>query len=187
MATWNIDQSHSTVEFSVKHMMISSTRGRFTDFRGAIEFDPASIESSSVNVSINAASIDTNDEKRDAHLRSADFFDADQYPTLTFASTRIVDKGGENFDVIGDLTIKGVTREVTLKAELQGTGVSPWGTEVASFAATTAIDRKDFGLTWNVALETGGILVGDTIKITLEVEAVKQAVATEAETELAAV
>ncbi len=174
MAVWQIDASHSSVEFAVKHMMISSTKGRFSGVAGTINYDSANLAGASVDVTIDASTIDTRDEKRDGHLRSADFFDVEKFPTLTFKSTSVTPKGGDAFELVGDLTIKDVTRSVTLKGEIQGTGTSPWGTEVASFAASTSIDRKDFGLTWNVALETGGILVGDTIKITLEIEAVKQ-------------
>jgi polyisoprenoid-binding protein YceI len=179
MAVWQIDPSHSAVEFSVKHMMISSTKGRFSGVTGTINYDPANLAASKINVEIDATTIDTRDEKRDGHLKSADFFDVEQYPTLTFVSKSVVDKGGDEFEITGDLTIKGATREVVLKGEVQGTGASPWGTEVASFAATTSIDRKDYGLNWNVALETGGILVGDTIKIALEIEAIKQVEETE--------
>ena len=180
MAVWQIDPSHSSVEFAVKHMMISSTKGRFSGVSGTINYDGANLAASSLNVEIDANSIDTRDEKRDGHLRSADFFDVEKYPTLTFVSKSVTPKGDDEFELVGDLTIKGVTREVTLSGEIQGSGTSPWGTEVASFAASTSIDRKDYGLNWNVALETGGILVGDKIKITLEVEAIKQVEAVEA-------
>lgn len=175
MSTWKIDESHSTVEFAVKHMMISSTKGRFTKFEGEIALDENDLANSSVSVSIDTASVDTHDAKRDEHLRSADFFDAANQPAITFTSTRVLPKNEDEFDVVGDLTIRGVTKEVTLKTTREGTGVSPWGSEVAAFVAKTEIDRKEFGLNWNVALETGGILVGDKVKLNLEVEAVKQA------------
>lgn len=174
-STWQIDPSHSTVEFAVKHMMISSTKGRFTDFSGEINLDENNLANSTVNVNINVASIDTHDEKRDDHLRSADFFDAENHPAMTFTSKQIRPKGGDEFEVVGDLTIRGITKEVVLKAEREGVGTSPWGSEVAAFTARTEIDRKDFGLVWNVALETGGILVGDKVKLNLEIEAIKQA------------
>lgn len=174
-STWQIDGSHSTVEFAVKHMMISTVRGRFTRFEGQINLDEQDLAGSSVNVSTDVASLDTHDEKRDEHLRSADFFDVANHPTMTFVSQRITATGGDNFDVVGDLTIRGVTKEITLKATREGAGTSPWGTEVAAYVATGEIDRKDFGLNWNVALETGGILVGDKVKLNLEVEAIKQA------------
>jgi polyisoprenoid-binding protein YceI len=175
VSTWRIDPSHSTVEFAVKHMMISSTKGRFSDFSGEINLDENDLANSTVNVSINVVSIDTHDEKRDEHLRSADFFDAENHPVMTFVSKQVRPKGDDEFEVVGDLTIRGITREVVLKAEREGMGTSPWGNEVAAYTAKTEIDRKDFGLVWNVALETGGILVGDKVKLNLEIEAIKQA------------
>ena len=188
MAVWQIDPSHSSVEFAVKHMMISSTKGRFSGVSGTINYDPANLAASSVNVEIDANTVDTRDEKRDGHLRSADFFDVEKFPTLTFVSESVTPKGDDEFEMLGDLMIKGVTREVTLKGEINGTGTSPWGTEVASFSAETSIDRKDFGLNWNVALETGGWLVSDDIKISIELELTQQpeAAAAEAEAETVA-
>jgi len=176
-AIWKIDEAHSSVEFVVKHMMVSRTKGRFTKFDGAITLDEENLANSSAKVEIDVASIDTHDEKRDAHLRSADFFDAEQFPTITFVSTEVRPRGGDKFQLIGDLTIKGVTEKVVIDAEKTGQGTSPWGQQVVGFEAKTDIDRKDYGLTWNVALETGGFLVGDNIKINLEVEAVQQAAA----------
>ena len=180
MTSWKIDGAHSAVEFVVKHMMVSRTKGRFTKFDGTIELDEQNLANSSVTVEIDVTSIDTHDEKRDEHLRSADFFDAENYPTITFASTKIVPQGGDKFQVVGDLTIKGVTEQVVLEAEKTGMNTSPWGQQVVGFEAATGISRKDFGLTWNVALETGGFLVGDSIKINLEVEAIKQEAAVSA-------
>jgi polyisoprenoid-binding protein YceI len=177
MSTWTIDQTHSTVEFVVKHMMISKTRGRFADITGEIDLDPENIAGASVNVTIDVASIDTRDAKRDEHLRSADFFDVANFPQMTFQSTEVHPLGKNKFQVIGDLTIRGVTQKTILEAEFAGIQSSPWGNEVAGFEANTDINRKDFGLTWNVALETGGVLVSDAIKINLGVEAVKQEVA----------
>ena len=174
MATWQIDNSHSNAEFSVKHMMISNVKGRFATFGGTIAYDPTNPADSAVNVEIDVASISTHDEKRDEHLRSGDFFDVAAFPKMTFVSTKVKPNGTDKFEVVGDLTIKGITMPVTLKAELEGVGTSPWGAEVAAFVATTEISRKDFGLNWNVALEAGGVLVGDKIKIALEVEAAKQ-------------
>src|SRR5688500_9455283 len=174
MTTWKIDSSHSAVEFVVKHMMLSRTKGRFTKFDGAIELDEQNLANSSVTVEIDVASIDTHDEKRDEHLRSADFFDAATYPAITFVSTEILPRGGDKFQVIGDLSIRGVTEKVVLEAEKVGATTSPWGQQVIGFEASTDVNRKDFGLTWNVALEAGGFLVGDNIKINLEVEAIKQ-------------
>lgn len=174
MAIWQIDGSHSAVEFVVKHMMVSKTKGRFTNFNGTIELDENNLASSSVTVEIDVASIDTHDEKRDAHLRSGDFFDAEKYPTITFTSTEVLPRGGDKFQVVGDLTIRDITQKVVINAEKTGIGTSPWGTQVVGFEGSTDVDRKDYGLTWNVALEAGGFLVGDNIKINLEVEAIKQ-------------
>jgi polyisoprenoid-binding protein YceI len=167
---WTIDPAHSVVEFSVKHMMFATAKGRFSDVSGTITVDNENIERSAVDVTIGAASIDTRDEKRDAHLRSADFFDAENHPTLTFTSTR-VERDGDDLKVTGDLTIRGVTRPVVLEAEYNGQGVNPWGQQVLSYSAKTKINRKDFGLNWNAALETGGVLVGEEIKIQIEIEA----------------
>jgi len=175
MTTWQIDSSHSAVEFAVKHMMISRTKGRFTRFDGQVALDEGNHANSSVAVEIDVASLTTNDEKRDEHLRSAEFFDVEQYPKMTFASTKVTPKGGDRFEVLGELTIRDVTQQVALTVEAQGVGASPWGTQVAGFEASTEINRKDYGLNWNVALETGGLLVGETVKINLEVEATKQA------------
>jgi polyisoprenoid-binding protein YceI len=173
--TWAIDPSHSEVGFAVKHMMVSSTKGRFAEFGGAIVLDEADVTRSRVDVEIAVASINTRDEKRDAHLRSADFFDADAFPTITFRSTRVEPAGPDRLRVLGDLTIRGVTRPVVLNVEVNGRNHTPWGGEVIGYEASTKISRKDFGLTWNVALETGGVVVGDEVKISLDVEAGKQA------------
>lgn len=171
---WAIDASHTVAEFGIKHMMVSTTKGRFADVQGTIELDEADIANSSVRVEIDVASIDTHDEKRDAHLRSPDFFDAENHPKITFVSTKIEPEKGDRFRVMGDLTIRGTTRPVVLDAEFGGRGTTPWGSEVIAYTASTQISRKDFGLTWNVGLEAGGVLVGDTVKISLEVEAIKQ-------------
>jgi polyisoprenoid-binding protein YceI len=174
-STWTIDAAHSLIEFSAKHMMFTTVKGRFTGVTGTITLDEADLSRSSVEVAIDAASIVTGDEKRDAHLRSADFLDAETYPQLTFKSTRVERVSAERARVVGDLTIHGTTRQVTLDTALNGQGTNPWGMTVAGFTAETTINRKDFGLIWNVALETGGVLVGETIKILLEVQAVRQA------------
>ncbi len=172
---WTIDASHTLVEFAVKHMMIATVKGRFGEVSGKIVLDEASLENSSVEVEIDAASIDTRNADRDAHLRSADFFDVETHPKLTFRSRRVELEGEGRFRVIGDLTIRGTTREVVLEVEDQGRGKDPWGGERAAFSARTEIDRTDFGLTWNAALETGGVLVSDRVRISLEVEAVRVA------------
>src|SRR5439155_3904267 len=149
---WQIDPSHSLVEFSVRHMMVSTVKGRFTGVGGTI-LDVADDPSrSSVRAEIDAASISTGDAKRDAHLRSADFFDVEQYPTITFTSTRVEPRGEDRFRLIGELTLHGQTREVALEATLNGRGTNPWGQEVAGFTAETTLNREDFGLNWNVAL-----------------------------------
>ncbi len=168
---WTIDPSHSAVEFSVKHMMFTTAKGRFPDVTGTITLDDEDHATSAVDVEIAATSIDTRDEKRDEHLRSGDFFDAGTHPTITFKSTKVEPKGGNRAAVTGDLTIRGVTRQVVLDAEENGRGKSPFGQEVIGFTATTTVNRKDFGLNWNAALETGGVLVGEDVKITLDIEA----------------
>lgn len=173
-SVWVVDASHSLAEFSVKHMMIATVKGRFTQVEGRIEADPEDIVGASFEGSVAVASINTADEGRDQHLRSADFFDADNHPTLTFRSTRI-EPDGDDYKMTGELTIRGVTRPVTFALEFEGTGKDPWGNERIGFSATAKISRKDFGLTWNAALETGGVLVGDQVKIELHLEATKQA------------
>ncbi|MFZ9859344.1 MAG: YceI family protein [Roseiflexaceae bacterium] len=170
---WNIDTSHSEILFTVRHMMISNVRGQFNKFSGTINLDEATPTNSSVDVSIDVASINTRDEKRDGHLTSPDFFDAATYPTITFKSTKVEKTGDTTGKIHGDLTIKGVTKAVTLDATFMGKAKSPWGTTSAGFNASTKINRTDFGLTWNVALETGGILVGEEISINIELEAVE--------------
>lgn len=169
--TWSIDPVHSQVDFGVRHMMISTVRGTFGELEGTIYLDEDDLTNSSVEVSIDAASIDTRNEDRDNHLRSGDFLNVEEHPTLRFES-RSVEPAGDGFVVQGDLTIRGVTREVTLEAEELGRGTDPWGNPRVGFRADTRINRKDFGLTWNQALETGGVLVGDEVKISLEVQAI---------------
>ena len=168
--TLDIDRSHSEVAFQVRHLL-SKVRGRFNDFAGTIEFDPARPHDSRVEVVIQAASIDTGESARDNHLRTADFFEVEKFPTLTFKSTSVTPHGRDTYDVAGDLTIHGVTRRVTLPASYLGTAQDPWGTEKFVFEAELTLNRKDFGLLWNAALETGGFLVGDEVKVTLAVQA----------------
>lgn len=171
---WKFDPHHSTVGFAVKHMMVTTVRGSFTNVDGTAigeVHDPLATE---IDVAIDASSITTNNEMRDNHLRSADFLDAENFPTITFKSTRIDEKGNNRYHIVGDLTIHGVTREVVLEAEASDEAKTPFGTEIVGVSAKGKINRKDFGLNWNVALETGGWLVGDTITIDIEVEAVKQ-------------
>ena len=171
---WQIDPAHSSIQFTVRHMMISNVRGRFEKFTGTVDFNEEHPEQSSVEVQIEAASINTKEAQRDGHLRSPDFLDAEQYPYLTFKSTRVTKTGENTGRIVGDLTIRDVTREVVLDVEYAGQAQSPWGTTSAGFSATTTINRKDWNLTWNQALETGGVLVGDQIKIAIELEIIKQ-------------
>jgi polyisoprenoid-binding protein YceI len=168
--TFQIDKSHSEVIFQVRHL-ITKVRGRFTDFSGTIVFDAEEPARSSVDFQIAAASIDTAEPARDKHLRSDDFFGVEQYPTLTFKSTAITPRGDDRYDVAGDLTIHGVTRSIVLPVTHLGTAKDPWGQEKVAFEAETTINRKDFGLNWNAALETGGFLVGDEVKISLSIQA----------------
>ena len=169
--TYSIDKAHSEVTFQVRHLL-TKVRGRFSDFNGTIEYDEENPERSLVNVQIQAASIDTNDRDRDTHLRSADFFDVEKTPSLTFRSTDIQRNAGDTFGVTGDLTIHGVTRSVTFDVSLLGKAKDPWGNERIAFEAETTLNRKNFGLTWNAALETGGFLVGDDVKISVSVQGV---------------
>ncbi len=172
MTTWNIDTAHTNVGFTVKHMMVSRVRGNFNDFEGTIKGDPENLANAKVQFKVNMDSINTNNEHRDNHLRSADFFEVEKYPTMDFESTKIVETSEDEYDLVGNLTIKGVTKEVTFKAEFEGKAVMPGGEqEVAGFTVNGSINREDFGLTWNQALETGGFVVGSKIKITLELEA----------------
>jgi|SRR5690625_1881457 len=171
MSTWNIDVAHTNLGFTVKHMMVSRVRGSFTAFEGAIEGNPEDLASSNISFKVDMNSINTNNEDRDNHLRSGDFFDTETFPTMEFNSTKIVETSEDEFDVVGDLTIKDATKEVTFKAEYEGKATDPWGQEVVGFTVEGSIDRKEFGLTWNQALETGGFLVGDKIKIVIEIEA----------------
>lgn len=168
-----LDPAHSSVEFTVRHLMISKVRGRFAAFQGSIELAPGSDVPQSIGVSIDAKSIDTREEQRDNHLRSADFFDVEKYPKLTFESTHIEGTAGD-MRVTGNLTMHGVTKEVTLKAEFEGRGSDPWGGQRVAYSAQTTVNRKDFGLTYNQALETGGVMVSDEVRIELNVQAVLQ-------------
>lgn len=172
-ATWTIDTSHSTVHFVARHMVIAKVRGGFKAFSGTVELDEADMTKSTVSVSIDAASIDTAEEKRDAHLKSADFFDVEKFPTLSFKSKSIT-KSGDGYKVAGELTMHGVTKDVVLDANFEGKGKDPWGGERVAFAAKTSVNREDFGLKWNQVLEAGGLLVSNKIEIELEVEAIKQ-------------
>ena len=170
---WHIDPVHSHVEFAVRHLMISTVRGRFREFSGTLTGDPSDPAGASVTITIDAASIDTREGQRDAHLRSADFFDADRFPEITFTSTNVA-SDGDHLNVAGFLTIRGVTKKVTLRVTPEGRAKDPWGGERAGYSATTTVNRKDFGLTWNQALETGGVLVGDEVRISIGMQLVRQ-------------
>jgi polyisoprenoid-binding protein YceI len=168
--TFNVDKSHSEVTFQVRHLL-TKVRGRFSEFNGVIAYDEAQPEKSSVSISIQASSIDTNEPNRDTHLRSEDFFAVDKHTTLDFTSTQIVSAGTDRFDVTGDLTIRGVTKRVTVPVSVLGKAIDPWGNEKLGLETEFTVNRKDFGLVWNAALETGGFLVGDDVKIALSLQA----------------
>ncbi len=174
-STWNIDTTHSGIHFSVRHMVIAKVRGSFKQYSGTVTLDEQAPEHSAFSASIEAASIDTGVAQRDEHLRSADFFDAAQYPAITFQSTKVERAGKGQLKVTGNLTIRDITREVVLDVEELGAGKDPWGNARVAYEAKTSVDRRDFGLTWNQALEAGGVLVGEKVEISVEVQAVKAA------------
>ena len=173
--TWNLDATHTSIEFSVKHLMISTVKGRFGSFTGTVVVDEAHPERAKIEVAIDVASIDTRTEQRDAHLRSADFFDAEQFPKITFVGTRLEGDPNGEFTLVGDLTIKGTTREIALHGENEGRGKDPWGGERVGFSLKGKFSRGDFGITWNAALETGGVVVSDEVKLSIDAEFVKAA------------
>ena len=173
--TWKIDPAHSAAEFKVKHMMISNVRGKFSGLGGTLTFDEGDVSKSKVEASIPLATINTGDEQRDGHLKSADFFDAEKFPAMTFVSTAIAQKEPGELAVTGELTLHGVTKPVTFAVEGPSLpGKDPWGNTRVGISATAKINRKEFGLTWNAALETGGMLVGEDVTITLDVQFTKQ-------------
>jgi polyisoprenoid-binding protein YceI len=174
---WQIDSSHSGIQFTVRHLVIAKVRGQFSRWTGSLETPGSDLTRASVDVVIDASSIDTGVADRDAHLRSADFFDVERHPEITFKSTGVAHAGAGRLRVTGALTIKGITRDVVLDTEALGQAKDPWGNERAAFSATTSIDRREFGLTWNQVLETGGVVVGERIDIAIDVEAVRQAAA----------
>ena len=174
VTTWNIDPAHSGAEFKVKHMMISNVKGKFSGLSGVLKLDETNYARSTVEASIPVSTVNTGDEKRDGHLVSADFFDAEKFPAMTFKSTRIESVGGGDYEVTGDLTIHGVTKPVVLKLEdVSEPSKDPWGNHRIGLSGTTRINRKDFELGWNAALETGGVLAGEEVTITLDVEFIK--------------
>jgi len=173
METWNFDLVHSDIGFWVRHLMISKVRGHFNKWSGSLEIDEAKPEASKVSIDIDASSIDTKEEQRDNHLRSVDFLDVANYPVINFESTGVQKTGDSEYTATGNLTIHGVTKPVVLGVEYAGRTKDPWGGERAGFTAKTAIDRKDWGLGWNMALEAGGFVVGDKVEIQIEAEVVK--------------
>jgi len=171
--TWNFDKAHSTIGFGVKHMLIASVSGNFEDYDGAVMFDGKNLEAGMVDLTINVQSINTNNDKRDGHLRSSDFFEMEKYPTITFKSTKIVKGDGNNFKLTGDLTMKGVTKSVTLDCVLNGVIADPMGTTRAGFSATGTIKRHDFNIAWDNKLQDGSFVVGEDIAINLQIELTK--------------
>jgi polyisoprenoid-binding protein YceI len=174
-STWKIDPVHSIAEFAVRHMVVATVKGQFNTLEGVVEADEANPLASTVRASIDVASVDTRAADRDAHLRSDDFFNAEKFPKITFVSTRIDRVNAENYKLIGDLTIRDVTREIVLDTEYEGQVRDPYGKQRAGFTATTQINRKDFNVNFNAALETGGLVVADKVKITIHVEFIREA------------
>lgn len=172
--TWKIDTAHTNINFAVAHMMISEVTGTFKEFEGTVTAAKEDFSDAVIDVTIKSASINTHNPDRDAHLRSADFFDAENHPVITFKSTDVKARGANTLEITGDLTIRGITHPVVLDTKFKGTAVNPWGHLIAVFKATTVIKRKEFDLKWNAALETGGFLVGDDVELTLNVEVIRQ-------------
>jgi polyisoprenoid-binding protein YceI len=172
---WTLDPTHSEIVFKVKHLMITNVKGEFRKFSAEVDSNGSDFSKASINATIDASSIFTNEDGRDGHLKGVDFFDVENYPRLTFAGTAFKKVGDENYQLKGNLTIKGVTKEVTLDVEFGGINKDPWGNEKAGFSINGKINRKDWGLNWNAALETGGVLVSDEVKISAEVQLVKAA------------
>jgi polyisoprenoid-binding protein YceI len=170
---WNFDGAHSSIEFTVRHLLVSKVRGRFTKWKGTLRYDEKNPAASTVRVTIDAASVDTHEPQRDAHLRSPDFFDVAKYPELSFESTRIEKKGEGALALTGDLTIHGVTRPLVLEVELGGHVKDPWGNDRVGFSAKASIDRKDFGVSWNQTLDVGGLALSEKVDIAIEVEATR--------------
>jgi polyisoprenoid-binding protein YceI len=171
-ARWDIDPDHSLIEFRVAHMVVSKTAGRFMDYRGFVDMDADAKTFKTIEATINAASINTNHDKRDAHLRTADFLDVKQFPTMTYKMKR-VQKQGDTYTVIGDFTLRGVTKEISLVVAFNGVVTDPWGGTRAGFSAEGTLNRKDFGIVWNKTLDSGGLVVGNDVQIRLEIECIK--------------
>ena len=184
--TWQLDPAHTNIEFAVKHLMIATVRGRFGGVQGTVQVDETNPRNAKVDVTIDAASVDTRQDQRDGHLRSPDFFDVAQFPTIRFVSRAIEGDPRGDFRVIGDLTIRGVTKEVAVNVSTEGQGIDPWGNLRSGFTASAKIDRRDFGLTWNQALETGGFAVGHDVKLTIDAEFFRALQESEKEAKVAA-
>ncbi|MCQ6561472.1 YceI family protein [Paenibacillus mendelii] len=174
LSQWSVDPTHSSIDFSVKHMMIAKVKGTFHTFEAQIEADPEDLTSASIRFSIDLSSIDTRNADRDAHLRSADFFDVEANPKMTFEATRITKSGDGEYEVTGDFTLHGITRPEKFAVSFEGAGKDPWGNAKAGFSAVGSLKRSDYGLTYNAVLETGGVLIGDEVKISIEIEALQQ-------------
>lgn len=172
-AKWAIDADHSSVDFSIRHMMIANVKGTFHSFNAAVEADVTDLTTATIDFSVDLSSIDTRNNDRDTHLKSADFFDVENFPAMTFRSTDVKKTGNGEYDVTGDLTIRGTTNKETFSVIFEGQGKDPWGNEKVGFSAAGNINRGDYGLVWNSALETGGVLVGDKVKVSLQIEASK--------------
>lgn len=170
---WVLDPAHSSVDFSVRHMMIANVKGTFQNFTAEIEADPADLTNANIEFTVETASVDTRNKDRDGHLVSADFFDVENHPKMTFKATKIEKTDEGEYNVTGDLTLRGVTKQETFAVSFEGQGKDPWGNEKAGFSATGTLNRSDYGLVWNAALETGGVLVGDKVKINLQIQAAK--------------
>ncbi|QTN01221.1 hypothetical protein ERJ70_19200 [Sediminibacillus dalangtanensis] len=173
--TFNVDPTHTSIDFSVKHMMVSKVKGTFHDFEATITADPEDLTSAEIDFVIDANSVDTRNDQRDTHLRSGDFFDIENNPKITFKSTDVKKVGDDEYEVTGDMTIRGTTRQETFKVDFEGSGKDPWGNQVYGFSGEGKINRSNYGLTYNAALETGGVLIGDDIKVSIELEATTQA------------
>ncbi|GIO11214.1 polyisoprenoid-binding protein [Cohnella xylanilytica] len=172
-SNWAVDVSHSAIDFSVKHMMIAKVKGSFHSFEAQISADPVDLTTADIAFQIDLSSVDTRNGDRDAHLKSADFFDVENHPKLLFKATKIVSNGDGEYEVTGDVTLHGVTRPETFAVTYEGAGKDPWGNEKAGFSATGSLKRSDYGLTYNAVLETGGVLIGDEVKVSIEIEAAK--------------
>ncbi|MBM4119916.1 MAG: YceI family protein [Nitrospira sp.] len=172
MARYDVDMDHSTIGFSVAHMVVSKTTGRFMEATGVVEMDAEARQFKTIEATIKTASINTNHQKRDSHLRAPDFFDVEQFPTITF-KMKTYQTAGDRYTAVGDLTLRGVTREITLSGTFNGVSKDPWGNTRAGFAATGKINRKDFGMVWNKTLDTGGVAVGEDVTIQLDIECIK--------------